>query len=228
MNNRMNKLPSIGELKQYAVNNPGEYEITRQTLYDTLTYDAAGQSVLTFFQDPIGQNSKTKSDTNMEAAGQLPQPKNFIIESIEIIIYPGVLPVNVSNTAATDAVVSNFQNDIYSIMKQGNLDLFIGSKSYLTEAPIGKFPPKANKMDSALGAAFQMKQAVAADESGQIVGDYGQMCGRPYFIDPSITLIPTQNFNITLNWPEGVQALPSGQDARIQVCMDGLLYRWSQ
>ena len=219
-------LPTIQELKQYAVNRANEYEVTRQTLYDTLTYASAGQTSLTFFQDPIGQNSKTRADTNMESAGQLPAPKHFLVESIEILMFPGVSPVTVSNTAATDAVVSNFANDIYTFQKSGFLDLFIGSKSYLADAPLGKFPPKT-KLEIEFAATLQFKQAAAANEAGQITMDYASMCGRPYFIDPNITLIPTQNFNVTLNWPTAV-ALPSGTNARVQVALDGLLYRLSQ
>jgi hypothetical protein len=40
-------------------------------------------------------------------------------------------------------------------------------------------------------------------------------------------LAPTQNFNVTLNFPTAV-ATPSGQNARIGVVLDGLLYRLSQ
>jgi len=39
--------------------------------------------------------------------------------------------------------------------------------------------------------------------------------------------VPNQNFDITLTWPTAV-ALPSGQNARLGVVMDGILYRQSQ
>lgn len=224
--NNNSRLPTIQELKQFAVNQDNAYEVTRQTLYDTQTYLAAGQTILTFFQDPVGQAGKTKESTNMESAGQLPNPKHFLVESIEILFFPGVNPVTVSNTAATDAVASEFTNDVYTFQQSGFLDFFIGSKSYLTEAPLGKFPAKT-RLDTEMAAALQINQASAADEAGQITLDYATMAGRPYFIDPQITLVPTQNFNITLNW-SALQALPSGQDATVVVSMDGLLYRLSQ
>jgi hypothetical protein len=57
--------------------------------------------------------------------------------------------------------------------------------------------------------------------------DYSRWGGRPYFINPQIMLAPTQNFNISLNWPTAV-AMPSGQNGRIGIVLDGLQYRLSQ
>lgn len=222
----MAKTYSVAQLREFAVNKADEFEITRQTLYDTLTYNAAGQSNLTFFQNPVGQAGKTLEDTNMEAAGQLPAPKYFLVESIEIRFFPGVNPVVSSNFPTTQAVTTNFTNDVYAFQKAGYLDFFIGSKSYLTEAPLGKFPPKTN-LTTEFGAGFQMKQAIPADEASQIIGDYAAMSGRPYYIKPQIALIPNQNFNVTANWATPV-ALPSTTDARMNITLDGLLYRLSQ
>lgn len=211
---------SIAQLKEYAVNRQDQYEITKQSLYDTQTYAQAGQTILTFFQNPIGQNGKTKADTNLESAGQLPAPKYFLVESIEILFFPGENPVTSGSDPAADTAVSNFTNDTYTFQQNGFLDFFIGSKSYLTEAPLGRFPPKT-KLEG--DAAVSMIAAPANNDFYSY--DYASMCGRPYFIDPQITLMPNQNFNITLNWPTAV-ALSA--DATVKVIMDGLLYRLSQ
>lgn len=213
---------SIQQLREYAVNRQDQYEITKQSLYDTQTYSSSGQTILTFFQNPIGQNGKTKADTNLESAGQLPAPKYFLVESIEILFFPGENPVETYATpgAAGDGP-SSFSNDVYTFAQNGYLDFFIGSKSYLTEAPLGRFPAKT-KLDA--------DYAVATDAGAtafSLTADYATMCGRPYFIDPQITLMPNQNFNITLNWPTAV-SLPSTNDATVKVIMDGLLYRLSQ
>lgn len=214
---------SIAQLKEYAVNRQDQYEITRQPLYDTLTYPAAGSTTLTFFQNPIGQNGKTKEDTNLESAGQLPAPKYFLIESIELRFFPGVLPVtSVATPAAAADGPSFFTDDTYTFQKAGYLELFIGSKAYLDDGPMGKFPPKT-KLETEFATSTD-----AGASAFTIQMDYAALCGRPYFIDPQITLIPNQNFSITLNWPNGAQALPSGQAARVQCAMDGLLYRLSQ
>ena len=86
----MRKLPTLQDLKQFAVTKPGQIEATAQSLYDFQTYAAAGQTSLQFFQTPKGQGGKTAADTNLEQAGQLPAGKNFLVTSIEVKFYPGV------------------------------------------------------------------------------------------------------------------------------------------
>ena len=98
---------SLATLRQYAVNVPGSSEVIRQRLYDFQLYPTAGQVQLAFFQLPIGQgiatgigapvgSAKTYADTNMEVSGALPRPKNYLVESIEIVLEPGSV-----NTAST-------------------------------------------------------------------------------------------------------------------------------
>ncbi len=217
-------IPSFESLNQFAVNRGGEYEGIRQTLFDFQTYAAAGQTSLNFFQVPQGQSSKTIADTNMELAGTLPAPKHFLVQSIEIYFLPPDSPVTISNTAATDVIVSNHANDVWAFAEGGSLDFFIGSKSYLEEAPLMRFPPKT-RLDTEFGVGFQMKQTAAADEAGQITMDYATMAGRPYFIDPFVLLTPTQNFNVKLSWPAAVAV---SANARVGVVLDGILYRLSQ
>ena len=219
-------IPSFDSINRYAVNRGGEYEATRQTLYDFQTYAAAGSTQFTFFQQPVGQGGKTLADTNLEVAGSLPAPKHLLVQSIEVYLFPGVNPVTVNNAADTVVDATNFANDVYALQQSGWLDFFIGSKSYLTEAPIGRFPPKTC-LKTEFGFGVQIGQAAAADLVGQISGDYAVFSGRPYHISPWILLTPTQNFNVTLNFPTAV-ALPSGQDARVGVVLDGILYRLSQ
>ena len=215
-------IPDLAELQSYAVNRKGMYEGIRQTLYDYQVYASGGQTSLSFFQVPLGQGGKTIADTNIEVAGSLPQPKHFLVESCEIRFWPGVNPVTLVTTLAE----SEFTNDVYTLSKSGSLNFFIGSKTYLEEAPLGRFPPKT-KLEAQFAVALEFKQGAAADEEQQVTMDMAYMCGRPYFINPATLLIPTQNFKVSLNWPAAV-ALPSGQDARIGIVLDGVLYRQSQ
>ncbi len=68
---------------------------------------------------------------------------------------------------------------------------------------------------STAGASFQSRMA------------FGQWRGRPYLLDPAPLLLPeNQNFSVSLNWPEGVQAISN--PGRIGVILDGILYRRSQ
>jgi hypothetical protein len=216
---------SFADAEKYKVNRSQEYEVTRQSLYDFQTYAAAGQTSLTFFQVPIGQGGKTIADTNLELAGQLPAPKYFLVESIELYLHPADAPVTIANSAASpDSVVTNYANDVNAVGQSGSLDFFIGSKSYLQEAPLERFPPKTR-----LYAEFAFAKnatSAGAETSNQLAGDYAAFAGRPYFLDPyKVLLAPTQNFNVTLTWPAAVAV---SADARIGVVMDGVLYRLSQ
>jgi hypothetical protein len=210
-------IPSFSDLNKYAVNRGGEYEGIRQTLYDFQAYAQGGQTSLTFFQVPQGQSSKTLFDTNMEVAGSLPAPKHFLVQSIEIYFFPSTNPVSFDATG--DYQIPTFANDMYTVYKSGWLNFFIGSKSYLTEAPIGRFPPKT-KLETEF--AFALATQTAANGVG---ADYASWTGRPYFVDPPVLLTPTQNFNVTLNWPTAVTVTGT---SRIGIVLDGVLYRLSQ
>jgi len=219
---RNQPLPDLQSLLKYDVNRRGQYEGIRQSFYDSTTYAAAGQTQLQFFQTPRGQGGKTTADTNMTSAGQLPQPQHFLVESIELYLYPGVS----IGTLGAAAAATQFANDMYDVAKSGSLNFFIGSKTYLEEAPLNRFPPKT-KLGGYAGHALQVKQAAAADLVDQVSTEYACWAGRPYFLDPPVLLVPNQNWNVDLNWPAAV-ALPSGVNAKIFVVLDGILYRQSQ
>lgn len=213
------------DLEKYRVNIAGHKEYVRQTLYDIQTYAAAGQTQLLFFQIPKGQSSKTIADTNMESAGALPMPKIFWAESLEILFFPGELPVTSAASAAiaTAPAVPNFANDVYTVQKSGSLKFFIGSKTYVEEAPIGRFPSKTRleiNADAGLGGGV----TGAGDFVVNTTIDYAAFAGRPYRLEPQVLLEPTQNFVVELNWPTAV-ALPSTVDGRIGVVIDGILLR---
>jgi hypothetical protein len=204
--------------EKYAVNRRGQYEVLKQPLYDYQAYAAAGQTSLTFFTIPNGQSSKTLADTNMEAAGQLPNPKRFLIRGIEIQFFPGtVFPGGVAGGAA---IVDAFVNDVWEVWSSTAwLELFIGSKAYV-QAPLNMFPP-VNHLN---GWGSQSDSAVAAATTFMRTS-YASAAGTPFGMDPPLILEPTQNFRVTLNWPTAVAITNAG---RIGVHLKGLLYRQSQ
>ena len=109
---------------------------------------------------------------------------------------------------------------MYSFIQNGYLDLFIGSKSYLTEAPLGRFPASTGmRLDSAMTGTFVAPNMAKSE--------YAQSTGLIYRVQPEILLEPTQNFNVSLNWKAAV-ALPSGIAGRVGVVMRGIMYRNSQ
>lgn len=203
--------PSFEELSAYDVNVVGKYEVNRQCLYDTVAYAAAGQSSLTFFQNPIGQAGKTAQDTNMTSAGSLPSPVNFLIESIELIWIPGA-------DAMSSTLTPNYFDDVLAFKNNGSLRLTIGDKSQLLEAPLGVFPPKAT---------LDVSSAITAGADSEANFVFADMVGRPYYIDVPLLLRPTQNFDVKLEWKTPL-ALPSGLPGRIVCKLDGLRYRLAQ
>lgn len=209
-------IPNLTELAQYNVNRPNQVEALRSSLYDTLSYQAAGQSQLQFFQTPKGQSGKTYAQTNMTLAGALPAPQSFLVQEIHLFMFPGELPSTQGAHAA-----SAFVNDVYNFYTAPAwLEFYIGSKAYLDEAPLMKFPPP-----NGLSGFSALSDTTTAAASGATTIGYASAGGCPYELNPPILLVPTQNFNITLNWPS-LQALSS---AAIVVCnLQGILYRNSQ
>jgi hypothetical protein len=191
----------------------------KASLYDFQTYAAAGQTSLSFFQVPTGQGGKTIADTNMKLAGQLSAGNVFVVEGIEVLFFPGVLPMTVGAAAAA----TNFTNDVYTVAKSGSLRLKVLDKDYVEEAPIGRFPPRSG-LDVRSALAIDV---VEATEEAQLAMDYARFSGAPYAVAPAVTLDSTMSFDVTMTWPALV-ALPSSAAGRIGVVLNGIMYRKSQ
>ncbi|NDF13438.1 MAG: hypothetical protein EB060_11580, partial [Proteobacteria bacterium] len=172
--------------------------------------------------------AKTLWDTNLELPNTLPSGKAFMIESIEVLFFPG--SVSTANTytianpalfnATASAAVSAQIADVNSFYQSGMLELNILSKNYLRETPMIAFPPKANFN---LDAAYASNSATTAELGAVNM----RAAGRPYYIDPTIALQPAVNFEVVIRFPAAV-ATPSGFNARVGVILDGYFMRASQ
>ena len=211
---------NMAELQRYNVNLES-FEQLKTNLYDSNAYPAAGVTTLQFFQIPIGQGNKTLEDTNMRLAGQLPTNQLFLVEGVEVLFLPTDPTVAADMPAAFGAgAVAAIINDAYIFYRSGFLKFRVGSKDYIEEGPLMKFPPSQNfKVEGALADAT----TAAANQQSRIA--YGYAGGVPYGIIP-ILLIENQNFDITLEWPSGVQAITN--PARVVVTLDGVLFRRAQ
>lgn len=235
----MNRVPTVEDFNSRRVTNPGVSEILRQRLYDYQLYAAAGAGQMVFFQNPIGQGMtsalggvvgtpKTIADTNMELAGQLPSGKEFLIESIEVLFFPGSVATANTFTPATPAqfiaAAAAAQlaqlNDVNTFYQSGVLELNILSKNYLRETPLMAFPPKA---DLALDVAIASNSATTAE----IAAVKGKSMGRAYYLEPEISIQPAVNFDVKLLWPAAVPT-PSTFNGRVGVVFDGFMLRASQ
>lgn len=189
--------------ERFSVNMNGVVEALWQPIYDTLVYPAAGATNLVAFQNPVGVGGTTKAATNVQSAGMFPAGQNFIATEITVEFTPGAV-----TTAAA------YFTDLLAFSNSGWLELNVGSKNYLTEAPMGAFPTKHRLQP------FAVNDASAAPT----VFRYAQNRGEIYNITP--VLIPqNQNFAVTLQWPVLV---PVSAQASIQVKLGGYLFRTAQ
>lgn len=220
-------IPNRGQLDIFNVNRDG-WEGFSESLYDSNAYAAAGHTQLTFFQLPQGQGvgvggaAKTFTDTNMVSAGQMPANMEFLIQSIEILFNMTVPTVvaEMPSTMESPPTILQLINDAYIFWRLGNLNLFIGSKSYCQEAPLMKFPPR-----SYFCVEGAMAGSTAADTLNRAVV-FASARGPRYALKAWLRLVSNQNFNVTLNWPEGLQVITS--PARVYLTLDGVKYRRSQ
>lgn len=211
--------PNLQALEAFNVNVDGQPEVIWQPLFDTQVYPSAGFTALQFFSVPQGQAGKTFDDTNMETAAVLPVPVNMAITSIEVFFFPGNV-INVGGTTAALLAAESNWNDVQAVHEAGHLSLVIGSKEYALDAPLGRFP-----------TTFRIAGAAAvASETTTTLGqqiDYAVFAGMPYAIVP-LRLISQQQFRVDLVFSNGVVALPSTNDGRIGVRLNGFRYRLAQ
>lgn len=218
------KPTTMQQLARYNVN-LDQWEELKQSLYDTVSYAAAGQTQLQFFAIPTGQSSKTLADTNLSNAGLLPTNNLMLVESIEVLFFTNTLAaasVTAANNPSAIGVnaIANHINDAYFFARSGFLQFQVGSKFFLTEAPMQRFPGKTHfEINAALSQAGEV-----ADATQRIA--YAERRGRPYLLgDTPLLLIENQNFSVTLNWPVVVAISDA---ARVVCILDGRFYRRAQ
>jgi len=203
----------------YNVNVPNVVEAIWQPKYDLITYLAAGQNQQVFFQNPVGQALRTEDQTNMNAAGTIAAPQQFLATGIRLEFLPAANLASIHS--GTPADLEDYVNDVQTVMRSGVVVFTVGNKEQNRDAPIGKFPPshylsvEASLADSTTAGANQVSGI-----------SYAQSCGQLYNLTP--TNIPySQNFDVTIKWPT-LAALPSGADGSIRCHLEGFLYRSAQ
>jgi hypothetical protein len=199
--------------EQYASQYRGAIEKLGGMLYDTVAFVTAATLQLTFF-NAIPANP---SVGNMELAGQLPNPKGFLIRAIKVNILQH--PMSMARTAA-GTVQPGALDNIAQILNTGVLTLTIGTKRY-AQFPIWMLPG---------GCGVYGVQASDGD-----VADPGEIqdfatngypdphnsfnLSLPIFIGPGI------NFNAIIQWPAPAIATAGAIAVPIRVILDGDLVR---
>ncbi len=209
--------PALHEVQsKFGVNWQGAKDVIFSPLWDRQVYPKAGTAVMQFFAVQES-GTKTKSDTNMQLAGQLPQPEIFLATGLYVAFASGA-PI-VKGAQASAANVYTAADDLVALYGSGNLEFRVGTKDYATGAPLGLYPPPYR-----FSADFALSDATTAAASLLTVAALARVCGDVMAITP-IEIPPGQGFGVTLAWPEGVLALPSGVDGRIGVGLLGYRYR---
>lgn len=206
-------------MTQYNVNVPGVVEAIWQPRFDTLPYLAAGQTQMKFFQRPSGAAGVTEDLTNMQLAGTLPAPQQFLITGVRLEFLPAADITQID--PASEADLGDYANDVQTVMRSGVVVFSVGNKEQNRDAPIGKFPPSHRLFVNTSIADQRVEGA------GQISGSaYAQSTGQLYNITP--TNVPySQNFDVEIKWPVAVP-LPSGNDGTVRCHLEGYLYRSAQ
>ena len=195
-----------GTLANSQVLMPNSAEVIFQPFYDSAVYPASGANAIAFFQESIGVNNKTLSQTNMELNGQLPKGQAFVVTGVQVAFYPGQNSEDTARRAIVD--------DVRTFAENGVLVFRIGSKDYITQAPLGKFPPVEGLEVS----------ASVTDGTGILTTTYARPDGREFAI-LDLELASSNNFKVSLL---ELPPLPSTTDGKIVVSLNGYLYRNTQ
>ena len=194
----------------------GVVDVIAEPRYDTVTLLAAGGALLTFFAVPLGQGvssygaagtAKTKSDTNMDLAGQLPAGYTFTILGFRM-----GFPWNLTLA------------DVQLAFNGAFFEFVIGAKPFLT-CP-ARCLPSGNGPFGDIDAAAAPTQLVT---SGYPAMSNSFGIGRK-----PLMLSPTSNFRATLNWPGLTQAVTTAiagaavAGLPITIYLDGILARPAQ
>jgi hypothetical protein len=176
----------------------GQGEELDWTVYDTIVLAAATRE-FRLFTIPLGQGSKTYSETNMESAGQIPQGHKMLVHAIKMI-YTG------SSVKATV-----FPNLFYGFM----------DNSYIQVKPSGKDSLFTIKLNELMG--MNLNIALTPTAAGDNIR-YAQ--GRPLGIYPlnnPITLASQTSFSVNLTLSVASNAALDGD--RICLALSGKLSR---
>jgi hypothetical protein len=213
--------PALHEvISKYGVNWQDEKDVVFAPMWDRQVYPAIGANNMRFFQR-VQAPGVTLSDTSMTLAGQIPQPQVFLATGLYCDFRSGLPLVKGGQLSA--AVLANAADDMAAVLYSGNLAFSIGTKDYAYGAPLAFFPPPYHlELQAALSDHSQL--AAVVDTPALTVAASAKLCGDTFAMTP--TEIPAgQNFGVTMEWPEGPVAPPSGIAGVMGVGLLGYMYR---
>ena len=200
--------------KRFGSASFANYQIIRQPYYDTVRYQTAGTTQMTFFTvpvggtDPVGTNQKTYEQTNLVKSGSLGQVF-YVVTAIRT--YFGLLPKN----RQTSATISGDANSVFhgftsqatnvmsrynDVMNRGVLNITLGQKNYyLYDCPFMNVPPGFGVQVHAFGASKVAGDAVKKSYWVQQDNDPGNLM----LLSPIQMIEPELQMGITIDFPDG-------------------------
>jgi hypothetical protein len=218
---------TAAQLARHVTRLTGTQDEIYSPLYDSQTYLAAGQLVMSFFGQPIGQGvttapgaagPKTEADTNLTNAAMLPAGNRFYCTGIEFAFYFGN---SVQLAAGADANLGRNWADTYAVMKSGWVRFRIQNRDYIIDGPLINFPAVAR-----LAGVASLTSTLTAGAATASNVDYATSAGSPYQLIP-MYITETQAFNVSIFWPALVP-LPSAVAGRMFCRLRGRLIRDAQ
>lgn len=199
----------VEQLAQFNVANPRRVRFG--AIWDVQTYLAAGQSNLSFFNQPGG---KQLDETNVITAGRLPAGQSMFVTGAQVLFTPGVLPGRIGANADFD-----YANDMAAFYGAGLLDVRVGQDTAIQDGPLSLFPGETRLVgDVAYGDNF------TADDNKAGVLELVTLGGKTYTDFEPFPILNTQDFTATLRWLKSVVALPSGMDGKVRLRLTGSIY----
>lgn len=204
----------VQDYAEYATLTQGR-EVIHGFLWDTLQYTSGATVVLNFFQQTLAGN--TLDVTNMQNAGQLGYPNQFLVRAIRFFVKQR--PESVDATAVTNPQTGAV-NNIALLTNTGLLTITHGAKNY------GSYPLHAITAGNGPYGVMAVIDIGAAGIVGGFV-DYGQngmphsrnifALGKPLLIETSM------NFLYQLSWPAGFVTLT--RNVNLCLMLEGDLIR---
>jgi hypothetical protein len=208
-------------LERLSEFNPAEKNKVRfGFVFDTAIYAAAGQDNLVLLSVPEGgqlndnSRAKTMEDTNLQAAGSLPQNQAMLVKGVQLLFLPSGA-IGHAETDATCTAAKLLANDVAAFYNYGLLHLALKGVDIIKDGPLSLYPPQSHIEGSAA--------MVNTDTDNNRTIELINCKGHPYPIEP-FAWRGGEVITAKLLWPNGKVALPSGLTGRVKIRLYGDIY----
>ena len=200
-------------------NVPAKLEEIIHPLFDTEAF-LANSGTINFFARPRGQaavagNIKTTRDTNMDVAGQLPNPRVMTVTGIRVVISQ-ISSDAAAAPAITYPTMSTALAAFRAIAGETIFKFFVGTKNYLT-VPTVLVP--GNVGVSLTGQSVAEAGVTEASDWAYtffLQGDY-------FSLMPTRVKIPSlQGFGASVEFPRTAQNAVAAAGNKVTVILDGI------